>query len=42
MILTIKTPSVNNLQYTESRYIVFKENSKTLGSGITDYKTKCY
>ena len=26
MLLTFKTPSVNKLQYTESRYMFFKEN----------------
>ena len=38
MLLTFKTQSVNKLQYTESRYMFFKEKSKTVGSDITDYK----
>ena len=42
ILLTFKTPSVSKLQYTESRNMFFKENKKTVGSGITDYKTKCY
>ena len=41
MLLTFKTPNVNKIQYTESRNIFFKENSKTVGNGITDYKIKC-
>ena len=41
MLFTFKTPSVNKLQFKKSRLYVFqRKHSKTVGIGITDYKTK--